>query len=295
MLELFDSLGIEENLYNIYECSIEDFYSERKYPIIIAEGFIQNLNTYDQKKIIKKLSSLVIEGGVIVITCADVSGFFVEQLKRLIAYIIIKDINDENEKTEKLLNVFAPQLDSLKGMSREKRDWIQDQFLNPAVNNNLLSLFDAITYFDDDFEFMGSSQSIFTDYSWYKDVFYKNDFEMQYNKKRHNFVLTNLEETLLSIADSDFLNDRMQEVRNLAIKYENNFADDLLVEIRSILEELLELSIKIDKRFYGFLNDMILILKEINVKKINLKDYPYFFSSFGRGLQYLCMVKKMKY
>ena len=52
-------------------------------------------------------------------------------------------------------------------MSKLPEDWIKDVILSPVINNGQeLSLGQAIRYFQDDFDILGTSPGMFTDYSF---------------------------------------------------------------------------------------------------------------------------------
>ena len=161
MKKLFQHYCINETMYEIFESKIENYQTDKKYDIIIAEGFLHFLD--NQREVIERLKCLTNDDGIIVITSTDSVGLFVEVMKRLIAQIIVKDIPDHQMKVEKLTEIFEPQLHLLKGVSRPACDWVEDQLLNPAlVNKNELTFLQAIEMFGKDYDVLGSSPHIFT-------------------------------------------------------------------------------------------------------------------------------------
>ena len=166
---LFSENHISQNQYEIFPCKIEDFHTDKKYDIVIAEGFLPYI--FNQNEVIKKLQSLTDKEGIIVITCVDNVGMFIEALKRLIGQMLTRNITCYDEKLNYLVQFFGKQLEGLGGVSRSAKDWVQDQILNPAgINGMELSMAQAISMFENDYEILGSSPQMFTDYSWYKDV-----------------------------------------------------------------------------------------------------------------------------
>lgn len=61
MKQLFRERQIAGNRYEIYENTIEEFETEHRYDIIIAEGFLHSIN--NAKDIIQKLKTKIIKGG----------------------------------------------------------------------------------------------------------------------------------------------------------------------------------------------------------------------------------------
>ena len=82
MRELFAENVIDEDKYQLFPCVVENYETDKKYDIVIAEGFLPNL--YNQKEIISKLQSLTAENGIVIVTCSEDVGFFIEIMKRLI-------------------------------------------------------------------------------------------------------------------------------------------------------------------------------------------------------------------
>ena len=116
------------------------------------------------------------------------------------------DIGEYDRKVEYLTSVFAPQLARLKGVSRSPKEWVQDQILNPAaVNGTELTLIQAIAYFGDEFDVLGSSPRMFTDYSWYKDIAYdyKKDYQRQFERKRLSLLMAGTPEISVSAEQAD--------------------------------------------------------------------------------------------
>jgi 2-polyprenyl-3-methyl-5-hydroxy-6-metoxy-1,4-benzoquinol methylase len=293
MRKLFGDYRIPSEQYEIKECTIEEAHIQEQFDIVIAEGFLHSIDNAEE--IVKNLSLLVKNGGVIVITCMDSLSMFVEQIKRLVCHILIKDIFDYNKQVETCVDFFEAQMKSAKGMSRSVEDWVKDDMLNPAFNNDkILTLEKAIQAFPEDFSVLGSSQKIFTDYSWYKDLNYKerNEVAHQYKIKRHNFLMTGLEETILSDSDSEFLEQEISEIRSYAVAYEKNHLDKYLEMVREHLSAIQPLMSKIDRRCVGFVENVIEILDKLrDGKSVEFEKMEFFYSAVGRTQQYLSMVK----
>ncbi len=264
---------------------------------MIAEGFLPYI--YNQCEVINKLQDLTASEGIVVITCSDDVCMFIESMKRLIGISLVSAIDNYSEKVDYLSELFEPQLKKLRGVSRSAKDWIQDQILNPAgVNGMELSLLQAIEYFEKEFDILGSSPHMFTDYSWYKDIWYdyKKEYKEQFRKKRLNLLQANAPERVLPIEQSDRLAEYFVSIKNLAAKYEKTLEIDF---INKIIEELGFVQ-KLSKQF---LNDkFIIILQEIaqllcciqRNEKVAMENYPQFFGAFGRTQQYISFVKNKK-
>lgn len=292
--KLFEDYSIDSDKYSCINCLLEDYNTDKLYDIVIAEGFVQHLE--NAVHILELLEKFTHRDSIIIITCSDEIGFYVEKTKRLVAQYLVKDIENFEEKTKKLVELFSPQLSALSGggMSRLPEDWVKDQLLNPCVVcKHLLSLKEAINFYNDRFDVLGSSQNIFTDYSWYKDLKYdyKKSYMEQYDKKKVNFLFSSIqEENIISLEESEVLDAQICKVNALSrvIELENDW--DLLKEFVSevkILSEILN-----NKNLENYNNEVVTILNNIKENEINFKEYPYFFNSFGKTQQYISFVKK---
>lgn len=295
MENLFVMHSVMDKQYKIFPCRIENYNTQKRYDVIIAEGFLPSI--YNQKEVISKLSELVEKNGIIVITCSDNVCYFIETLKRLVGIAITADILEYEQKVEKLVDFFSPQLSKLRGVSRSAKDWVQDQILNPAGANGMeLSLDQAICYFGDEFDILGSSPQMFTDYSWYKDIWYdyKEDNRIQFKRKRLSLLQANMPEVILPEEQADRLVKHFEQIKNLESKYEKDLNAN---EINLILEEMQlmkELVHKyFDNHFIDVFHESEQILKCLLYKaNINMDKYPNFFSAFGRTQQYISFMKK---
>ncbi len=290
---LFKKMRIDDEKYDFIHSKIEDYDTEEKYDVVIAEGFLDAMD--NATEIIEKLKSLVKRGGVIVITCADDVCLFIETMKRLIAAIMTKGIVNYDEKVDYLVDFFAPQLENLKGMSRPVKDWVEDQMICKSfINGNSLSMAEAVIKFED-FYFLGSSQRLFTDYSWYKDIWYdeKHNILEQFRKKRLSLLMAGMDEVILDSGDVDELVIIFKEIRKLASDFEIQYDNRILNEIEKLL---LNLCTKADVFPIGFRNvlwDIKNSIEEIiEGKDYDISKYTNFYQAFGRTQQYLAFEKK---
>jgi len=297
MQKLFTEQKIPEDKYNIFRNKIEDFKIDKKYDIVIAEGFLPYI--YNQCEVINKLQDLTASEGIVVITCSDDVCMFIESMKRLIGIALVSAIDSYSEKVNYLSELFEPQLKKLRGVSRSAKDWVQDQILNPAgVNGMELSLLQAIEYFEKEFDILGSSPHMFTDYSWYKDIWYdyKKEYKEQFRRKRLNLLQANASERILSIEQSDSLTEHFVSIKNLAAKYERTLEIDFINKIIEELGFVQKLAKQfLDDKFINILQEIVQLLYCIQKnEKVIMENYPQFFGAFGRTQQYISFVKNKK-
>lgn len=157
-------------------------------------------------------------------------------------------------------------------------------------------MLDAINVFYEDFDVLGASQNIFTDYSWYKDLNYNyiSDYKKQYLQKRHMFMFAGeAEETFRSIEENEVLAKAIERAIEFELKCEQK---QNVLDIGKWDEIILSVTKAADnKKMTQFNLEFLDALKKINNNQvIELSKYPVLAGSFGKTSQYLSFVKKAK-
>lgn len=294
MQALFKEQHILQEKYEIFPGKIENYQTDKKYDMIIAEGFLQFLP--NQQIIIDKMKELANQNGIIVITCSDHVCLFVELMKRLIGWALTKDMQQYEDKLACLIKFYEPQLSALKGMSRSAKDWVEDMMINPATSNcEELSMAQAICYFEKEYDILGSSPKIFTDYSWYKDIWYdyKKEYKNQFEAKRLSLLMTNTPEISLSVTQIHTLVKHFEAIKKLAADYEKDYASHCITDILYHMEQMNPMIYNIDHVFVKVFDEIRAALAELlQTGTTDLEKYPHFKSAFGRTQQYIAFMKK---
>ena len=100
MQQLFVEYKVPKDKYSICQNKIEDFESNKKYHVVIAEGFLPYI--CNQYEVINKLKNFVVSDGIIVITCIDHVCMFIEAIKRMIGILLSADMDGYDNKVEYL-------------------------------------------------------------------------------------------------------------------------------------------------------------------------------------------------
>ncbi|MBD5448790.1 MAG: class I SAM-dependent methyltransferase [Lachnospiraceae bacterium] len=294
MKSLFEKQGIAKNQYDIYHCEIENYSTPQKYDIVIAEGILTCI--HNQAEVISKLKTLLRPNGVVVVTCIDKVSFFIETIKRLVGMVFVQNISSYEEKVKYLVDIFRPQLATLKGVSKLPEDWVKDTILNPSnINGVEFSLRQAMQYFED-FEVLGTSPQIFTDYSWYKDIWYdyKKDYLEQFDRKRLSLLMANMQEVILPADKVEFFVKCIGKIKDAEAGYEKTYEANRISEILEVMNSMDEFICQyLPKEFIDVFHDMQEILICVHKKEeVNFKNYSNFFKAFGRTQQYISFIKK---
>jgi len=284
--------------WNLYPGVIEEYAPEFFYDIVIAEGFIPGL--YDRRQVIAKLKRLARPGGVVVVTCFDELSTFFEVLKRLVAHCLIRNVTDYQEKVTILCRAFESHLKTLRYVSRPIADWVQDMFLNPAFHGRIFNIADCIEEFGAEFDFLGGSPAMFTNYQWYKDSDFDNRANIinQYKMKRHTLLFWDMPESIRPAADNDLLSGLASRIRSLAGELEQDWQTGInIISQRMIplLKEFNSFAGDLDGRVSGTINEVIELLTTSNLTAAKVARAGYFSKAFGRGQQYISLVKKTVY
>lgn len=291
--DLYNYEQIDKQRYHLYPCLMEEYKTKKKYDIIIAEQFLQDLDNW--KDYLGYMEGLTKEGSIIVTTCADVIGLYVEKMKRLIAQIIVAEVEDYDEKVKILLEVFEPTLMGLKGMNRRSIDYVSDVFLSKFYISckHIMSMVDVIDNYKNRFDVLGASQNMFTDFSWYKDweYDYLAVYKEQYARKRHMFLVAgDTDETEKSKEENTRLAAAIENVTNMAADYEENKTLDIECFINAIAEIELYTQNKVIKAFDEQLIDILKIV--IKKDTLILDNYKLWSSTFGKSSQYIALQRK---
>ena len=164
--EVFAKYGLPLDASQIHPVLIQDYPVQELYDFVFCEGMVGGQT--DPHGMLQHLARYVAPGGVLITTTVDPVSFLADLLRRLLAKLLVPADMLLTDKVARLVSVFKPHLNALKGMNRPHEDWVMDNLLNPACTNGLLTIADCLTVLDDRFKFLGSSPAFFTDWTWYK-------------------------------------------------------------------------------------------------------------------------------
>ncbi|MBN1839383.1 MAG: class I SAM-dependent methyltransferase [Campylobacterales bacterium] len=289
----FATHGFNENV-EFHNTFLEDFTCKESFDVVMCEGLIQGLP--NREVFLTKLSSLVKEGGVLVITVADEISMFFEILRRYLANELIKDEKDFKKQIAILVEAFSPHLETLKGMTRRYDDWCAD-LLCDAIYNHTFSVADAITLFQNEYFFYGASPNVFHDFRWYKalphnPLEYNAYYLEQFNTQRHNFI--NSAQTYdkcsaeKNVALSLTCKELIEVVKSLE-KHDGTYAkEDAIALLKRIADNLLE----VDSSLHVSIHEVIEIVQKENLTTHDVSQLCTMKPLFGRGQTFLSFCKE---
>ena len=170
---------------------LEDYSPRENFDIVICENWLGT--SEHELSLLQKLSELVASDGILVVTTVSPIGFVPNLLRRFLAAYAAPVNEGFKERTNALVNTFGAHLDTLKSMTRNKIDWVQDNMINPAYFGLCLSVSQVIAQLGDRFDVIGSSPSFAEDWRWFKSLHgtnrqFNRNFLSEYWSKAHNFL-----------------------------------------------------------------------------------------------------------
>jgi len=251
----------------------------------------------DSLSALRKIATFVDNNGMLVITCIDSVSYFSETVRRLLGQIIIDPEDTMDNKLESLMPVFSSHLATLEGMNRCHEDWIIDNLINPAVNNSLLSIPEAISAISNDFEFYSSSPHFVTDWRWYRNIHgcekHFNEIAIEnYWKNVHNLLDYKRLYTPRKETTNRQLFKLSEEIRQKVIKYEVGRDLRDLKDIRKLLNKIIDNIKNFSKEIANCLKQIEKIIEQYPIDKEAISSNIEFGQLFGRGQQYISLTKR---
>jgi len=187
----YDKLELPHTKPNLHPVRFESFEPDGAYDVVVCENWLGSLP--HEIELICKLASMVVPGGVLVLTFTPSSGLFSNIMRRLLSLRIIDPTLDFEKKTKRLIDVFAPQLATIANMTRSTRDWVQDCMLNPHYFNIVIPLDTVLKAIGGEMEVLATFPRFTPDWRWFKSLSGSarqfNDVMLDaYRENLHNFI-----------------------------------------------------------------------------------------------------------
>ena len=297
IIEIFKKLSIRHTKPKLKKTTLGNFKTKKLYDIVITEGWPGGYLDFD-KKMLKKLSSFVKPGGVMLISFFPPIGGMATYLRRLIGNRIILNKDNFQNKTNLLDKAFSSHLKNLKSMSRSNKHWIQDSLLNPyiCVAHNTPEL--CLKILNNKFEIYNSVPKFTNDWRWYKSLHGKSkkfneNFISEYHKINHSLIDYRMSGTRRSSKKNNELEKlcfsfaaKTKKNEKFGVKkYKKNIEPFLKKIIKNIKKDL-------PKNVYLSLIEANNLLKKKQIDVNDISKMKYFSSLFGREQCYLSFIRK---
>lgn len=296
------STAFPDRVFSIIESDILDFGSDEKYDFVCCEGLLPN--QHNPHAMAQHCGSFVGEDGIFVITCHDAVSLLSENLRALLGYILIRECDDFETNVSVLSEFFAPQLNQLGASTRKIDDWVIDNILNTEFWQTapLFSVGEAVEAMQADFSVLGSSPSMFQDWSWYKKLgddsnHFNNAAKKSYEGALHNLADVRHVSPIRNSLDNERLLKQAKKIRKkikvaAETKDNKNFGEALSLinsYLKVLSEELPEDMTLTKQSIADFINGLIAFQSS---GSLELDQFGSFNDWWGRGMQYLSFTRK---
>lgn len=189
--ELYATPPIECTSPTLVEAALEDYVSSQEFDIVICENWLGRAP--HELVLLRKLAGMVRAGGFLIVTTVSPIGILPNIVRRVISASVVDHKHDFQTQVANLSPVFAPHLATMPSMTRTVDDWIQDNMLNPAYFDLLLSIPLLIETIGGQFEALGTNPVFAQDWRWFKSLHgVGRDFNAhllsEYWRNAHNFL-----------------------------------------------------------------------------------------------------------
>ncbi len=270
----------------VISADFSEYVDSNQYDLILAELVVPTQK--NPQLFLRKLISYLQPGGILIFTCSDSLALLSETLRRAIVNKLGLISEDIDSSAAEIVKFFELDLDSLHGMDRVRSDWAIDQMIKPTIGPQL-SIPESLEMFDHQVKFHGSSPRFLDDYRWYKS---RDSILESLNKvasqnfwaKCHNFIDYRY---VYEPRDSS-LNKNLYTISNFlySVIQESEWTKKSEGSVSSHCEQVLDL---ISKDCLGTSESLQSFLKFWKSNK--LEDLQQFRSWWGRGTQYLSVVR----
>lgn len=288
MRELFGRFEID--CAEIVESLAEDFRSDERFALVIAEGMLPY--AFGPGELARKISEFTEPGGILIVTCVDGPGALDTVARRLIGWRIVAPEVPPRERVGPLASFFDSHLRTLPGRSRPTEDWVLDNVVQPFTGS-LFSIPDALAAAGEGFEIYGASPHFLTDWRWYKAI--------PEGAPANRFALEQYRRTILNFLDyrnalpphDEALGTLIVERCNAAyvlMQKRENEGKNTMPEIVSALRDVANAARPLSRQTGEALDALIAFLAKDGEPDFALLEpfAPY----FSRGAQYVSLIRR---
>jgi ubiquinone/menaquinone biosynthesis C-methylase UbiE len=275
------------------ESEILGYRDAKKYDLVIAEGIVPGQS--DPAAFLRHIAGFVDEGGAIFCTLHSATSILAEVCRRMVKPIFARRHSDFDMCLGEMTHFFSPDLNSLHGMTRLHEDWVLDTILHPWRSSVVFTIADAITALGAQFEVLGTSPHFEQDWRWYKTV-------GEDPRSINDHVLDQLDKWAACLIDYRQEPEGLPGIsssaleahcRDLYYRHIEIWDRDDVEAIPEWLEQLLAIRDQIAQPFphtAASITDFAAAMARM-IDGETAPDFGHFTNWFGRGLQYVSMVR----
>lgn len=282
----------------LVEMTLQDYVPEHQFDIVLCENWLGRVP--HEKALLRKLAGFVAPDGIMVVTTLTPTGFLPNLIRRALSVKYCDPRLPFAERTERLVEMFAPHLGYMSAMTRSATDWVQDNMMNPAYYDICLTIPDVLQEVGDELNALGTNPSFSTDWRWFKAVCgeareFNRHMIDEYESQLHNFFDYQLEFSQTDVALNCTIERACIEFLEATCSYEHAVLTDqhpaeALDKVSGILEAIIaQIHGFPDQVRLGLAAGLELLLAEHGDFREVAKASP-FSRLFGRETVYLSLI-----
>jgi len=294
LYEEFSSYNIQYTTPTLVKKMLEDLSLEYQYDIAISEGWM-GISKHE-RQMMQRFGQLVKPRGVLVTTLASGIGSLPNALRRILSYILTRDSDSFEQKTELIVLSLSSHLSTLKNMTRPYVDWAHDCMLNPGFMTISPTPEMFIEDMGDSFSIYNSYPNFYTDWRWYKSLHGNNrdfnqNFLNQYWEVSHNFFDCNRVYPKRDPSSNIELELLCFDLLNLIINLEESgdllLINKIVTTVEKISENLRELSMD----YADAVDEFLKLVNNNLISPKTVSEMEKLRNIFGRELLYISAIK----
>lgn len=188
---LYAAQEVSHTAPTLVEKKLEDFQPDRRWDVVLCENWLGS--SAHERALLRKLGSFVLRHGVLVVTAVSPIGIAPNMIRRALAAKISPPGMSFDNRTDLLIEAFAPHLATIDSMTRSAADWVHDNLMNPAYFDLCLTVPMIFEEIGADFQIIGSNPVFSQDWRWFKSLYgegrrFNAHFLSQYWSACHGFI-----------------------------------------------------------------------------------------------------------
>jgi len=299
--ETYDGFRRPHTAPNLHEIRFENFKTRAEYDIVVCENWLGSLP--HELALIRKLASLVTPGGVLVITCVPVSGFFPNIMRKLLALRLTDPRLTFEQQTAQLVDIFASHLSTIADMTRNHRDWVHDTMLLPSYLNIALPLETLIEAVGQNMEILATFPRFTPDWRWFKSLTgekrrFNQHLLRAFQENLHNFIDYRKIWPSRTAGANAPLDAAFRAIHQSALTWQvtgqshgNGTTAALIEPIREQLSNIADELVQLDQELGVAVAELKLVWQHPRMDAAMVRDMPAFAPLFGRETVYVSFTR----
>jgi hypothetical protein len=298
----YNSFREPHTVPKLHEVRFENFTTKNEYDIVLCENWLGSLP--QDISLIRRLASLVTPGGVLVITCVPVSGFFPNIMRKLFALRLVDRRQSFEHQTVQLVDMFASHLSTIADMTRSHQDWVHDCMLLPSYLHIVLPPETLLETVGDNMEVLATFPRFTPEWRWFKalagDKRRFNDRMLNsYRENFHNFIDYRKIWPARATSANAQLNAAFDALHQTSFEWptaieppDKAITAALIERISEQLSNIIAELLPVDQELGAAVTELKSVWQDPQISAAKVRDMRQFSSLFGRETMYVSFTRR---